>query len=91
MSHTITIIRDGVPYVGTPEDLRALFTVEAPAKAAPKATKAPAKPKAECPAWIVEAAKNRDARSALAKAMRANGEDPHGALWYQRKAEAGIK
>lgn len=63
----------------------------APAKSR-KATPAKAKaPKRETPAWLIQAAKNRDARGALAAAMRANGEDPHGDLWYARKAEAGIK
>lgn len=49
------------------------------------------KAKSATPAWLIEKAKNRDARRALAAKMRDAGVEPTGEAWAQAKAAAGIK
>lgn len=56
----------------------------------PRARKA-AKPKPPTPQWVIDRAKNSDARRKLAAEMRANGVEPTGEAWKAAKAAAGIK
>ena len=74
----------------TPEQVEALRALLGTPEAAQTVVAASRKAKKAPPAWVVERAKRKAARRALAATIRASGKEPTGALWAKAKKAAGI-